>query len=107
MIPPVIRENLSNNKYMQTCKYCDLKGIKETKVEWHHALKYAGRSMQEEYSIIPLCSEHHRGALGTIHSDVKTYSEYLAISRGINELTKKYPKVNWQQQLNYLKTLYE
>ena len=58
-IPKAIREELSNDPWMAKCCLndgweCDLK------IEWHHAFTYAGKRVNELWSILPLCTMHHR-----------------------------------------------
>ena len=56
-IPKEIREQLSEDPYMKECDIAN--GMCEGKLEWHHAFTYAGKRVNELWSIIPLCHHHH------------------------------------------------
>lgn len=99
-IPKKIREQLSDMPYMKKCIYCG----SQSNIEWEHSLKYKNSQIQEVYAINPLCREHHRGYSGTIKREIKDYSEFIAIVRGLKDLVKKYPKFDWKrrkQELEY------
>ena len=56
-IPKKMRETLAKDPYMKTClinKDCS------GRIEWHHAFRYAGRRQNELWTLLPLCSKHHR-----------------------------------------------
>lgn len=100
MIPLALRKRLADDPFMSKCVYCGA-----TPVEWDHALKYAGRQINEWYAIVPLCTFHHRGNNGTIFKDVRNFTELLAITRGLVELQKTYYKTDWAQRKKYLTRL--
>lgn len=88
---------MADDPWMKKCCYCG-----KQPVEWNHALFYRNRQIQEVYSIVPLCLEHHRGDNGTIPKDARDWSELVAIARGREDLIKKYPKFDWKQRKKYL-----
>lgn len=99
-IPPEIRKQLSNSDRMKKCIWCGT----QQNIEWEHSLKYSGKKVQEDFAIQPLCRDCHRGYSGTIKREIKDYSEFIAIVRGLKDLVKKYPKFDWQrrkQELEY------
>lgn len=100
LIPKEIRKNLSESDYMKSCCYC-----KSTQnIEWEHSLKYSGKKIQEDYAIQPLCRDCHRGYSGTIKREIKDYSEFIAIVRGLPDLQRDYPKMDWvrrKKELEY------
>ena len=57
-IPDVIREQLSEDPYMQVCLFCEDLTC-NGQIEWHHAFTYAGKRRNELWSLIPLCHHHH------------------------------------------------
>lgn len=96
-IPVKVRRKLALDPWMKKCCYCGAQTV-----EWDHALKYSSRQIQEWYAIVPLCKECHRGENGTISREVRDFTKLLAITRGIRELQKNYPKYDWLQEKRYL-----
>lgn len=90
-IPDKLRKKLSNMPHMEKCAWC----VAKSNLEWHHAILYSGRQLNEWYAIIALCRQCHRGEFGTLRAEIKDFCEMLAITRGLEDLTKKYPKRNW------------
>lgn len=106
MIPSKIREYLAKDKFMTKCihRYLEESDCCEGRIEWEHAFLYAGKQINEKWSIVPCCTYHHRG-----NGLVKDYNRYIALLRSLNvfkELTNKYYKYNWRQELNYLENKY-
>ena len=58
-IPPDIREQLSDDPFMTYCIAGDGWDC-DGRIEWQHALTYAGRRVNELWAILPMCSLHHR-----------------------------------------------
>lgn len=101
LIPPRIRKNLSEKDYMKRCCYCGSR----SEIEWEHPLKYHNRQINEEYSIVALCRDHHRGyTLGAISREVKDHCELIAISMGLPDLQRKYPRYDWVKRKEYLQS---
>lgn len=99
-IPQKIRKQLSESSFMKKCINCG----SQNNIEFEHSLIYAGKQINEVYAIQPLCRTCHRGYSGTIKREIKDYSEFIAIVRGLKDLVKKYPKFDWQrrkQELEY------
>jgi hypothetical protein len=61
-IPTSVRAKLSTLKRMQACERRNEGGCMG-RIEWHHALMYGGKRVQEPLGIIALCHEHHDGKL--------------------------------------------
>ena len=99
-----VKDQLLDDPFMLRCCF---PGCSKEEVEWNHALKYAGRQVDEPYAIVPHCYTHHRGKFGTIDADVSMYCEYIAIDRGLVHLLAEYPRSDWEQRLHYLTTIYE
>lgn len=79
---------------MCKCEHCG--STKE--IEWHHALFYAGRKLQEVYAIRALCKKCHRETQGSINSTAKLFCQMLAITEGLMRgIEKDYPKCDWRQ----------
>jgi len=104
-IPKELRKEIAQDPFMKTCIYHDLGKQNECKgrIEWEHAFIYAGRQINEKWAIVPVCYYHHRG--GGLD---KEYNQYRAIIRAdIDEVQKKYPKVDWVQLKKYLTNKYQ
>jgi len=100
MIPPKLRERLSENPYYHKCarRGSDCDG----RITWEHSFIYKNQ-IQEDWSIIPLCVYHHLGK-----GLDKEYNHYLALCRAdIDDLEKRMPKKPWRQMYKYLRQKYE
>lgn len=95
-----VKAVLEKDPWMKKCCYC---GTFEN-IEWNHAIQYAGKQLDEVYCLTPLCRNCHRGYSGTIKSEIKEFCEFLAITRGLPNLIKKYPKFKWLQRKTYLQS---
>ncbi len=57
-IPKKIRDELSEDPFMKKC--CIADSYCEGKIEWHHALTFAGKRVNEPWCILPVCKKHHK-----------------------------------------------
>ena len=104
-IPKKLREELSNDPFMNKCVYTG-----DTKdVSWEHCWIYAGRQINERWAIVPL-----RGDLNDSHppTEVKEKCQLISLQRAKelgewDNLKKKYPRHDWEQKLKYLSNKYE
>ena len=96
-IPKKIRERLSKDPFMEKCIACG-----KTPVEWNHAIIYAGKQSNNWYAIVPLCTSCHRGNNGDIMPYAKYLSELIAIKRGMSEIYKDMPRIDWFRRKQYL-----
>jgi len=85
-------------EHMRSCAWCG----RQNRLEWNHALMYSNRQINEWYSIIALCNDCHRGDFGTIKKEIRDYCTLLAITRGLQDLVKKYPRRDWVWEKNWL-----
>jgi len=71
--------------------------------ELEHAIKVAGRQLNEFWAIIPCCPGHNRGPLLD-----KRKNEWYALRRASEADLSKYPKCTeqWKQDLKYYNSLY-
>lgn len=72
-----------------------------------HALIYAGRQVNEDFAIVPLCALAHsvddyqgRGILD------KEKNHFLALARASELDLQAYPKSDWKQKKKYLENKY-
>lgn len=56
-IPPQLREEMAQDNYYSKCCIRDEKC--SGRIEWHHALIFAGRQVNEKFCILPVCHFHH------------------------------------------------
>jgi hypothetical protein len=84
---------MASDPYYGTCARSgsDCRG----RITWEHAFTYAGKQINEKWSIIPLCVYHHLG-LGLD----KRVNEQIAVARATKGDLKKYPRKDWAKYLN-------
>lgn len=84
-------------------KSCSRKGFDcDGRITLEHSFIYAGKQIQEKWSIIPLCWHHHLGK-----GLNKELNHYLALCRAdLNDLKRRMPKRDWVQMFNYLDKKY-
>lgn len=94
-IPSKLRNQIAKNPWMKKC--CVPGCGNTTDVTWEHALKWAGRQINEAWAIIPLCWHHH------LYTGLdKRFNEWVALHRATDDDLAKYPKHNWFQDLKAL-----
>lgn len=95
-IPPALREQMANDPYYKVCarKNSDCDG----RITWEHAWIYAGRQINEVWSIIPLCVYHHLG-----DGLDKDKNQRISLQCATDEDLAKYPRKNWEQIKVWLK----
>lgn len=110
-IPTKIRKELSEDPKMKICIWNNSDCRDEffnfpSKVEWEHAFLYAGKQIQEIWSIIGVCWFHHRGpGLDKGFNQYKALSKIKTIGQ-LTEIYAKYPKVDWYAMRNRLARRY-
>ena len=96
-IPAEIRDELSKDPFMQTCivaHEC------EGRVHFDHAFTYAGKRVNERWSILPLCRKHNMGV--TQHVQALRRMNLLARIahfKAESDFATKYPKSDLLPQL--------
>lgn len=99
-IPASIRKKLANDLFMTRCA---IKGCGRP-AEWHHALQFQGRQVQEVFAIVPACPEHHTGK----GKNDRLWA-YLALYRfriAPVDIRAKYIKSDWELRYDFLQGLY-
>jgi|TARA_R100001530_G_scaffold21901_2_gene17999 hypothetical protein len=106
-IPPDLLKQILNDPYYKKCIRHKEKAC-EGRITLEHTFIYAGRQINEKWSIVPLCAKHHEvdqfQDAGTMD---KEYGQYIALTRATDEDLAKYPRKNWQQRKKYLYSKYE
>ena len=107
-IPLEMREQLAEDYFMTHCVHYDTEC--KGRVEWEHAIYYAGRQINELWTIVPVCTYHHRG--GGLN---KEYNRFWAFTRlwsmgeeYLEEQLKKYYRAadGWVTEYDDLKKKY-
>lgn len=83
-IPKKLREEMANDPFY---KRCCISGSTSEKIEFHHALIYAGRQVNEKWAILPLAK--------SIHDNIVKYKEicdWIMLNRANDQELKKYSK---------------
>ena len=86
-ISKAIRERIAQDPYYKKCARAneDCKG----RITVDHAVMYAGTRLDDYWSLIPTCWEHHLGK----HFS-RNINQAIAYSRATDEDLKKYPKLS-------------
>jgi hypothetical protein len=94
-IPHDIRAALAADPFMERCIF-RLPGAPATpcagRIEWEHAVVYAGRQVNETWAIVPCCTAHHRGRFLR-----KRFNLYVAILRADPARLARYPRTPWER----------
>lgn len=98
-IPPKLREKLSESKFMKRCCIADHEC--RGRIEFHHNLTFAGRQVNEEFCILPLCTYHHSIEK---RRDIKEKLNWVMLNRAETEQLEAYSKavdyVSMRERLN-------
>lgn len=87
-IPPDMRDELAQDQFMQRCIIgTDCNG----RIEWNHAATYAGKRINELWSVLPMCTKHHREE-ARHRAIIKAKVKYRLAHFGIDPFVK-YPKI--------------
>ena len=89
-IPDDMRAQLADDPFMERCAHEDIEC--EGRIEWHHAFTYAGKRVNELWSILPLCRYHHDKA-----AQIANFLQIIMHARmyqfdAIDDFKEKYPK---------------
>lgn len=108
-IPEKLRRRLCEDDFMKCCVSCG----SQLNIEWEHPWTYAGKQINEVWSIVPVCRKCHRGNNGTVGPKVKDRARKASIERLIDcgfenlNLYKKPMDDTWEQRINYYTKYYE
>lgn len=103
-IPLKLREEMSSNKFYKKCCLDNFVYPCSGKIEWHHNLIYAGKQVNEEFCILPVCKMHHDIEKHTI---IKEKLNWIMWDRATDEQIKYYSKAtNYQFEKERLNKIY-
>ena len=97
-ISPKLREQLSNDPFMERCVWTGEKN----NVSWEHCWTYAGKQINERWAIVPLRRDLN---VYKMTPEIKNYCRWVSLNRATDEELKKYPKKDWKQIKNYFITV--
>lgn len=89
-IPLKMREELAEDLFMKDCCLRGWKFICLGRIQYHHALTYAGKRVNEKGAILPVCELHHE-------KEAQCREELNAImyARMTDADRAKYPRKKW------------
>lgn len=103
------REEMSQDPFYQTCALYGQHGHEcGGKITWEHALKYAGKKLQEIWAIIPICEKAHAvnsfQDAGTMNKEMNVW---VALNRATDEQLEAISKAeSYLQKRVYLNSIY-
>lgn len=77
-IPKKLRKQLAEDPEYSVCMLTGEAGKRGDPIEWHHALIFAGRQVQERFAIIPIKRSIHHSARNTV---VKEFIDWIMLNR--------------------------
>lgn len=105
-IPKNILTEILVDDYYKKCARHTEKTCKG-RVTFEHVFIYAGKQIQEVWSIIPLCEYHHDVLSYQDKGDLqKELNQHIALQRATDADLEKYPRRNWKQLKEYLSKKY-
>lgn len=93
-IPTELRERLAADPRMKVCAAAHL-GDCEGRIEWHHVWIYAGKQINEYWSIVGACHYHHSEV--NSNREVREAFERVSLGLATFEDLHGYPRKNWEQ----------
>lgn len=92
---------LSKDPYYSRCALTG-KTNKQTKIDWHHNLIYAGKQVQEKFAIVPLSRD--------IHNNIVKHKEkvdWIMLNRATDEELERYSKaIDYKRERDRLNEIY-
>lgn len=107
-IPPKVRRSLAENPYYRCCARraalrdheCRANPLNGQLIEWEHALIHAGKQVQEEWAIVPICWWAHSGP-----GLEKEKNVWIALNRATDEqllrMSKAVNYIAMRERLNF------
>ena len=101
--PPKLLKKLLSDPYYQQCSFL-FEHYCAGKIEFHHAMTWAGRQCQELECILPICHSIHEQAR---NSEVKEKLDYLMFLRMTEEQIARFSKsIDFFKRYNYIMKKY-
>lgn len=94
-IPQKVKKQILEDSFYEKCCITGLFSS-EVKIDWHHNFKYAGKQIDEKWSILPLeryykgknFHQYHEG----ITKEIQEKLDWIMLNRATDEELKKYSK---------------
>lgn len=101
------KKAIETDPFYRTCALSEHGGC-AGRITIEHAIIYAGRQLDELWSLIPLCARHHNvdqyQDLGTYNREL---SEWVATQRATKQELQAISKaINWEHRRDYLEHKY-
>jgi len=90
-IPKKMREELAQDPFMKKCALWDAECM--GRVEWNHAVTYAGKRLNELWAIIPLCTKHHKEEAKNRMAIKEIVRDRIKHFGAEKEIKQRYPKL--------------
>ena len=104
MIPTRTRDILSKSPLMTRCIHTYRDGhICKGRLTWEHSCYYAGKQIQNWWSIVPCCQSMNND----VHGLDKKYNQWVALQRASAIDVLKFPCKDWLTLARYLDSLFE
>lgn len=109
IIPLKLREELAADPVYSTCMLFGQDGhVCEGSITWEHAIRYAGKSYQKKWAIVPICEKGHAvnkfQDAGTMSKEI---NQWVALNRATDAELREISKAeNYFQTKKYLNSLY-
>ena len=87
-IPAKEKEKMSNDPFY---KVCCLTGRNDEKIDWHHAMRFGGKNVQEAFAIVPITESIHKYHRG-ITTEVNDQIMHVVLNRATDDQLRKYSK---------------
>ena len=100
-IPKALRDKLAHDPFMRTC-IREREGTCQGRITFEHAMLHAGRQVNEQWAIVPLCASHH-----LTDAYERPYGQWVALNRATDADLAKYPRNDWQQLKKHLNKIYD
>lgn len=103
-IPNHLREKMDANPLYHMCIFHRVKHPASLKIEWHHALIFAGSQVNEEWCILPICVPVHEKAR---EKHMKERLDHILLNRAPDDRLRHYSKViNYVRERDRLNAIY-
>ena len=101
------RDYMDNDPFYELCIH---ENIWDVDIEYEHALYYAGKRIQEIFSVVPVRREYNRNP----SAKVKAFNQFIALYRLLtaekdyrDRMAAKYPKVYFWTMLSNIMQRYD
>jgi hypothetical protein len=100
-IPEALRQDMQNDPFY---KRCCITGTTAEKIDWHHAVIFASRQVNEKWAILPLARSVHE----QVHREpYKSMCMWIALNRAtVDELRPYCKAIDYIAQRRYYNERY-